>query len=196
MLGARDYAVELSPTQPGPYRVLLPLPSEDGRAAAPFALRIVEGAPRFHISQTGHGPALDVRAEGPVKLVAEGALPLRLSLDDRGASFRQFRFLAYLAPDAEGPVLVKLEVRERQHRSSWEQHVDASRAIVVQQALEPEGWQVTKATHHFDIAARKGYGDDFERVALGAVGVSAASLYGPAALLLLGAVRRPRDGFK
>lgn len=187
----RAFVVELRPTAPGPYQVFLPVPAGiDGKAAPAFALLPLEGAPRFGLVRTEHGLALSVRAEGPVKLEAQGAMPVRLSLDDAPSKYRQFRFWGYLGRDAPAPVLLKLEVREHRHTADWDQHVDVQRAILLQDPLEPSGWQVLRATHVFDFAAGGGYGDEFPRVVLGAFGASVAGLYPPLGLIVVGAWRR------
>lgn len=204
-LEVRDFHVELAPSAPGPYQLYLPVPADKaGQPAAGLALRVLEGHPRFALVQTEHGVALSVRGEGPLKLAASGPLPIRLSLDDLTFSFRQFKFWSYLAPESAGPVLVKLEVRVREHAADWERHLDTSKAILVQETLEPEGWQVVRATQLFDISLATGWGAGFPRMALGATMASAASLYAPLGVALLGA--RPRaarpgggaahDGFK
>lgn len=188
-LEVAEFRVELAPTTDAPYQVFLPIPSAQGRAPQGFALRIEEGEPHFRLVRTEHGIALAIDAQGPVKLAGQGPFPVRLSLDDIPGKYRQFKFWAFLHPDAEAPVLVKLEVRARSHSEAWEQHVDLSRAIVVQEPLRPEGWQVVRATQLFDVAASKGYVSELPRVALGAVGASAAALYIPAGVVLLGALR-------
>lgn len=185
------FTVELQPTAPGAYQVFLPVPSRNGQAAPGFALQLVEGEARFGLVRTEHGLALSVRAEGPVRLAAAGELPMRLSLDDVPTKHRQFRFWGYLGRDAPAPVLLKLEVREHNHTASWDRHMDLQRSILLQDPLEPDGWQVLRATHVFDFAAGLGYGGAFPRLALGAVGVSAAGLYPPLGLIALGWRRKP-----
>lgn len=194
-VAARSYLVELAPSEPGRYEAYVPVPVEkDGGVARGLALRAVEGEPEFLLVGTRHGPALRVKAEGPVVLLAEGALPLRFSLDDERFRFRQFKFWSFLGPGAAGAVLAKVEVRERRHTEDWEQHLDVGRSIVVQEALEPEGWQVLPATHYFDVALEGGTGAGFPRLALAALTVALGSLYLPlgAAVLRAGA----RDAFK
>lgn len=189
----RSYAVELQPTAPGPYQVYLPVPAAPGgKVPAGFALTATEGQARFGVVRTEHGPALSIRAEGPVRLTAEGDLPLRLSLDDVPSKHRQFRFWAFLGDDAPGPVLVKLEVREHHHTAGWDRHSDVQRSILLQDPLEPAGWQVLRATHVFDLRTGPGYGAEFPRLALGAVGLSAAGFYPPLGLIALGWGRRER----
>jgi hypothetical protein len=136
--------------------------------------------------------ALRVRAEGPVKLVTDTHIPIRLTLDDARFSFRQFKFWIFLDRDAAGPVLVKLEARQRHHTEDWERHLDTSGAIVLQEALEPVGWQVVKATQLFDIAYGQGFRGGFPRIALGAVATSLTAMYLPLGILAVGWVQRRR----
>jgi len=188
-----SYDIELAPTGPGNFQVLLPVPMGADGAVPGLTLRVMGGAPSFALVTTPHGLALSVRADAPVKLHAEGALPVRFSLDDVAAHFKQFSFWSFLDPAAQAPVLLKLEVRQRTHQADWELHVDAGKAIVVQQALDPKGWQVVRATQLFEVHAADGFGGGFPRVALGAATVSLASLYAPASLVVLAAVRPRRS---
>lgn len=195
----RTFVVELAPSQPGSYEVYVPVPAtKEAKPMPGLALRVEQGAPRFALVQTEHGAALSVRADGPVKLRAEGAPPVRLTLDDGSFSFRQFKFWSYLARDAPGPVLVKVEVRQFVHAADWDQHADAGKAILVQEPLEPVGWQVVRATQLFDVSYGSGWGAEFPRMALGAGAVSLGALYLPLGLVVLQARRaRPsHDAFK
>lgn len=187
-----DFKVEVAPTEPGgAYVVYVPIPAErDGTPAAGFGLLVLDGAPRFGLVQSEHGMALRIAGEGPAKLVAQGPLPVRLSLDDVSFAFRQFKFWAYLDRDASGPVLLKVEVRASSHHADWDVHRDNSKAIVVQEPLEPKGWQVVRATQLFDIAYGAGYGDNFPRIALGALATGLAGLYAPLSMVAVGAWRQ------
>lgn len=190
---SQAFEVELQPTAPGTYQVYLPIPAgKDGKAAPGFTLEVLEGAPRFGVVRTEHGLALSVRAEGPVKLRAEGPMPIRLSLDDVPSKHPQFRFWGFLGRDAAGPVLLKLEVREHTHTADWSKHTDVARSILLQLPLEPNGWQVVKATHLFDFAAGSGYSGGFPRVVIAAFGASVAGFYPPLGLLVLRWRRRDR----
>lgn len=190
-VSVRSYSIELVPSAPGRYVVYAPVPV-DTQDAAPrgFALRVEEGAPRFGLVKTAHGVALSVAAEGPVRMSVEQPLPLRFSLDDPSFSFRQFKFWSYLSHDAPGPVLAKVEVRERAHKANWTHHLDTGRAIVVQQALEPRGWQVVRATQMFDVRLETGHEAEFPRIAMAAAAAGAGAFYLPLGLVVVGAVRR------
>jgi hypothetical protein len=183
-LQVKDFTLELQPTTPGPYQVTVPIPvGQDGREPPGFALRVVEGSPSFRLVSTERGLGLFIAADGPVKLAGRGDYPVRLSLEDPHATFKQFRFFGHLAPGAAGPVLLKLEVRERTHTANWELHADAGKAILLQEPLRG-GWQQLKATHLFDVHARGGWGDEWPRLALGAAAAGTAALYLPLGVVL------------
>jgi hypothetical protein len=178
----------------------VPIPSQGGAPAQGFGLRALAGQPQFALVQTEHGPALRIQAQGPIKLEGDGTLPVLLSLEDPQATYSQFRFLAYLDRHAPGPVLLKAEVRAVDHNTTWERHIDLARAIVVQQSLQPVGWQPVLATQLVDIGVADGYAAAFPRVAMGGLAVAVAGLYVPGGMVLLAAVRARsslgRDAFK
>jgi hypothetical protein len=189
-----EFKVEVAPSRPGSYVLYLPVPGDaQGKSAPGFGLRVVEGAPNFGLVQSEHGVALRIAADGPVKLYGTGDLPVRLTLDDVHFSFRQFRFWAYLGRDAPGDILVKVEVRERDHNQDWEKRLDTSRAIVLQEPLEPKGWQALRATQLFDIAYGGGYSDGFPRVAIAALMTTALAGYVPTGMVAFGWWRARRE---
>jgi hypothetical protein len=187
----RTYTLEVEPTQPGSYLLYLPIPMAPGGAPpAGFALRALEGAPRYGLVQTEHGPALRLAGEGKAKLEGAGPLPWKLTLDDPSFAYRQFKFFAYLGRDAAAPVLVKVAVEERTVEKGWEKHSDLGKTIAVQQVLEPVGWQVVKGAQIFDVSAQRGYEAGFPKVALGSLVAGLGALYVPLGMVVAQAWRR------
>lgn len=175
-----DWVVRVRPLQPGPYQLDVPLPVDRAGDPARIALQ-ASGPVQFGVTRTAYGAALSLRGEGAVELRQAGGLPLRLSMDDQRTSFAQFKFWLRLA-EGSPPVNVTLALGERNFTQDWEQTARLGHTIFLQSDLEPKGWQRVRAEHDFDIYLAGGTGQDFPRLAIGALAASLGAMYLPLGL--------------
>jgi hypothetical protein len=177
------------PDEAGEYHLDLPTPVDGQGMPVPLPAPVAGDGARLDFVRTAYGTAIHLVGHGPVSLRWQGAMPLRLSLDDARFSYRQFKFWAYAA-EGSVPVRINVSLAEVNRTQGWEQHLQQGRTIQLDDHLQPGGWSLLYAVQQFDVLVQRGYQSEVARMALGALDVSLGAALLPLGMVVLRAHRR------